>query len=316
MAFSKISSCILSLLAQIIDFFYEELFFYNEHNFSKKTKMNYIYLLREREFMRLDESVYKLGRTTQRNLKRLLQHSKGSELLFQSICTNCREVEIGVRAVFKENYTYRDDFGYKYFEGCVYDMIHDICTYLRDHIDDEINILVEGEDDYDDDYEDEDDDEDEDEDGDEDEDEDEDEDGDEDDEAKYKMEIEEKGMSHDIVDLMDEEEDEDEDEDEEEEDEDEDDEEGAVFDVERIVGHRNIKAMSDGAQFIVKWKGYNSSENTTESWNELKHTVALFNYITGFHTRKWMAVRAALFADIQTHGNADIQAVLQQFLQS
>ena len=81
-----------------------------------------------------------------------------------------------------------------------------------------------------------------------------------------------------------------------------------------IVGHRNITSLSDGAEFIVKWKGYKSSENTTESWNELKHTIALFKYITKFNTPKWMIARAALFADIQTSGNVEINAVLQNFL--
>ena len=100
--------------------------------------MNYIYILREREFMRLGQDVYKLGRTTQRNLKRLLQHSKGSELLFQSICSNCRETETGIRVIFMDNYRYRDDFGTKYFEGCIFEMIIDICAYLHAHIDDEI----------------------------------------------------------------------------------------------------------------------------------------------------------------------------------
>lgn len=249
--------------------------------------MNYIYILREREFMRLGQDVYKLGRTTQRNLKRLLQHSKGSELLFQSICSNCRETETGLRAIFMENYRYRDDFGTKYFEGCIFEMIVDICTYLREHIDDEIGRQYElAEHDSDESEEESDEDEDE--------DEDEAENDEDEDDDENAMDMERKEVDKD--------------------DEDEDDDEEEVFIVEKIVGHHNIQALSDGAEFVVKWKGFAGSENTMESWNALKHTTALFKYITKFQTSKWLTVRNALFADIESHGSVEIRNILHKFL--
>jgi hypothetical protein len=96
--------------------------------------VNYIYIIREREFIRLDQNVYKLGRTTQRNLKRLMQHSKGSELLFQSACLDCVIAEIDIREIFRSNYTQRYAYGQKYFQGCVFEMIADICAYLFEHM--------------------------------------------------------------------------------------------------------------------------------------------------------------------------------------
>ncbi len=53
----------------------------------------YIYLLREREFIKTKENIYKVGRTEKENLKRFNQYPKGSELLFQMICNDCKSIE-------------------------------------------------------------------------------------------------------------------------------------------------------------------------------------------------------------------------------
>ena len=52
-------------------------------------EVNYIYLLQEREFIKTNESIYKIGRTKQEHNKRLNQYPKGSILLVQIICSNC-----------------------------------------------------------------------------------------------------------------------------------------------------------------------------------------------------------------------------------
>ena len=260
--------------------------------------MNYIYIIREREFLRLDEDVYKLGRTTQRNLKRLMQHSKGSELLFQSMCADCNHVELDIREIFIRNYTQRDDYGRKYFQGCVYEMISDICAYLLEHIDGniarEIDLTETDSDESESEDEDEDDDEDEDEDDDEDEDEDDDE------EEEEEDEDEEEELREDEILYFDAQMDTDMNE---------------YFEIESILGHKNIRALGNGAEFLVKWKGYSNLENTTEPWNELKHSSAMFEYITRFApSTKWTAVRAALFADIRASDDMDMKRTLDLFL--
>ena len=53
----------------------------------------YIYLLQEREFIKTNENIYKVGMTKQENLKRLKQYPKDSVLLFQMICINCNDME-------------------------------------------------------------------------------------------------------------------------------------------------------------------------------------------------------------------------------
>ena len=78
---------------------------------------NYVYMLKEREFLNSGEQVYKIGRSTQPNDKRFSQHPKGSVLLFQTICSNCCNVEKDIKKKFKTEFKQRLDIGEEYFEG-------------------------------------------------------------------------------------------------------------------------------------------------------------------------------------------------------
>ena len=77
----------------------------------------YIYLLQEREFIRTNENIYKVGKTKQINNKHFYQYSKGSIVLYQIICNNCHNMEIEIIRLFKEKFILRNEFGNKYFEG-------------------------------------------------------------------------------------------------------------------------------------------------------------------------------------------------------
>ena len=65
-------------------------------------KPNYIYLLIEREFLDKKENVFKIGRTEQEHNRRMAQYPKGSKLLFQMICENCKTTEQTLINKFKE----------------------------------------------------------------------------------------------------------------------------------------------------------------------------------------------------------------------
>ena len=67
-------------------------------------KPNYIYLLQEREFINSKQNIYKIGKTTQPNLKRMNQYSKGSRLLLQSICSDCHIIEKELIKLYKDNF--------------------------------------------------------------------------------------------------------------------------------------------------------------------------------------------------------------------
>jgi hypothetical protein len=92
---------------------------------------NYIYLLQEREFIKTKENVYKIGMTKKENCKRFNQYPKGSILLFQIICNNCKNIETQIIELFKEKYIQRRDIGSEYFEGSYKNMIEFMYQYVK-----------------------------------------------------------------------------------------------------------------------------------------------------------------------------------------
>ena len=92
-------------------------------NIMKQIHTNYIYLLHEREFIRTSENVYKVGMTRQPNLERFHNYPKGSILLFQMECFDCRFVESIVLQVFKDRFDKCCFYGNEYFKGNKKDMM-------------------------------------------------------------------------------------------------------------------------------------------------------------------------------------------------
>ena len=93
----------------------------------------YIYLLQEREFIKTKEHVYKVGMTKKENHERFNQYPKGSVLLFQMICNNCKNMEKLVLKKFKETFKQRKDIGNEYFEGEYKDMIDIIYLTIKNN---------------------------------------------------------------------------------------------------------------------------------------------------------------------------------------
>lgn len=88
---------------------------------------HYIYLIQEREFLKTNENVFKIGKTKQDNLKRLSQYPKGSILLLHIMCSDCDTTETKLIDLFKQKYKQRTDIGTEYFEGSLPSMMNDIC---------------------------------------------------------------------------------------------------------------------------------------------------------------------------------------------
>lgn len=99
-----------------------------------KLTTNYIYLLQEREFIKTNEKIYKVGRTTQENSKRFKGYPKGSVLLFQMICQDCKSLEGKIIEHFKEKFNQRRDIGTEYFEGDYTIMIDMIYTLIKSEL--------------------------------------------------------------------------------------------------------------------------------------------------------------------------------------
>jgi hypothetical protein len=91
---------------------------------------HYIYLLQEREFIKTNEPIYKIGKSKQENLKRICNYPNGTKLLFQMICNDCDSLEKQLISIFKEKYEIQYDIGNEYFKGNSREMIKDIFIIL------------------------------------------------------------------------------------------------------------------------------------------------------------------------------------------
>jgi len=91
----------------------------------KKLSNHYVYLLREREFIDLDEPIYKLGKTIQQPNTRLAGYPKGSEVLLFVDVKNCHNAEKELMRHFDENYHHCKDIGREYYEGDLNSMKRD-----------------------------------------------------------------------------------------------------------------------------------------------------------------------------------------------
>lgn len=88
--------------------------------------IHYIYMLKEREFVKTKENIFKIGKSTQSNLSRFSQYPNGSILYFQMICKDCHKIEKKIIQTFRKKYINRNDIGNEYFQGNHKEMIDDI----------------------------------------------------------------------------------------------------------------------------------------------------------------------------------------------
>ena len=92
--------------------------------------MEYVYLIREREFIRLDEFTYKIGRTTQSPNNRLNGYPKGSEVILFVNVDDCVKIEDIIIKVFTLKFKLMDEYGAEYFNGNKNDMIRTILKII------------------------------------------------------------------------------------------------------------------------------------------------------------------------------------------
>ena len=90
----------------------------------KENNDEYIYLLQEREFIKTNEHIYKIGKTKQECLKRICNYPNGTKLLIQIICNDCDKYEKILINKFKEIFIHKKDIGYEYFKGNYNQMIN------------------------------------------------------------------------------------------------------------------------------------------------------------------------------------------------
>ena len=95
---------------------------------------NYIYLLQEREFIKTNENIYKIGMTKKENYTRFNQYPNGSILLFQMICNDCKTMEKIILKTFYGNFKQRKEIGSEYFEGDYTSMIDIIYSAIKNEL--------------------------------------------------------------------------------------------------------------------------------------------------------------------------------------
>ena len=85
----------------------------------------YFYILREREFIRLNEQTYKIGQTRFLH-KRFQNYPKQSCIYLNLAVANCVDFEREVMKLFRNKYQNRTEYGREYFNGNVDEMINDV----------------------------------------------------------------------------------------------------------------------------------------------------------------------------------------------
>lgn len=121
------------------DSFYTELPMYNRVCHNKNTS-GIIYLLQEREFFNSDDPVYKIGRTSQKGLKRFDSYPKNSILYRIHSSEDIINDERQIKELFDSNFKQCTNVGREYYEGD----IHFMLELLDDYFDDD-NQCLEGE---------------------------------------------------------------------------------------------------------------------------------------------------------------------------
>lgn len=102
-----------------------------------ETVLAYIYLRREREFVRLNEAVYKHGKTRQKfpcnTISRLNDYKQGSEIVMIKQVPEhlVDEIEKNITRTFKHCFEGHED-GHEYFVGDPFEMMYVIDDIIRD----------------------------------------------------------------------------------------------------------------------------------------------------------------------------------------
>ena len=102
----------------------------------------FIYLIKEREFIKTKELIYKIGKTKQENLQRIKSYPNGSILLLYIITNDCDKKEKLIIQKFKEHFIHKKDIGNEYFMGDYNHMINIILSIIsNDELSNESSLI-------------------------------------------------------------------------------------------------------------------------------------------------------------------------------
>lgn len=78
---------------------------------------NYVYIVKEREFIRMNENVYKIGMTRGGHFKRIKSYPKGSVLMCMFKVPNAKQYETYIKKSFDKHFIQRADIGREYYQA-------------------------------------------------------------------------------------------------------------------------------------------------------------------------------------------------------
>lgn len=84
--------------------------------------MEFVYIIRTHEFERMNDDVYKIGRTSKPH-KRFRNYPKGSRLKLLIPVTDSVLYEKNLIEIFRTKFKHRKDHGAEYFEGDLMTMV-------------------------------------------------------------------------------------------------------------------------------------------------------------------------------------------------
>lgn len=93
----------------------------------------YIYLIQERESIRCNDNIYKIGKTKQKPMKRVSAYPTGSKLWITIIVNNSTTAEKDLLTLFKHKFKQITSIGNEYFYGNPVEMINEIMNYQISH---------------------------------------------------------------------------------------------------------------------------------------------------------------------------------------
>lgn len=95
---------------------------------------DYIYLLREREFIKTNENIYKIGRTGQCFMARFKQYPKNSKLEMVIGVNNSIVAENVLKKALTKKFIKRKDIGDEYYEGCIKEIKKTVFAICQDYL--------------------------------------------------------------------------------------------------------------------------------------------------------------------------------------
>ena len=108
----------------------------NDEDIKIKMVQEYVYIIRECDFVRLNEDIYKIGRTAKTNPEdRFQKYRKGTEIVAFFKVNNSIECENKMIKCFSNhiNIKKRSEYGKEYFEGNRNELLNEIVQIVKNY---------------------------------------------------------------------------------------------------------------------------------------------------------------------------------------